>query len=76
MAMPDPLPTEQGQELNTHPHGYSQVPNPLSHNELLKIFFCMASPAYGNSQIQVGTGIPTSGTSFFSPLTPQTMGLF
>ena len=32
MAMPDPQPTEQGQELNLHPHGYLSGLLPLSHD--------------------------------------------
>ena len=31
-AMPNPLPTEEGQGLNPHPHGYQQDSFPLCHN--------------------------------------------
>ena len=32
MATPDPEPTEQGQRLNPHPHGYYSDSFPLCHN--------------------------------------------
>ena len=32
MAMPDPWPMEQGQGLNTHPHGYQSDSFPLCHH--------------------------------------------